>query len=138
MPKKKLDIKIIKGDEPRSKIYILSQSIKGFSTYERAKAIHNFVEKETKVLEIAIENDLREFLKKHDISIKDGSNEALNRALIELECKGFHIGIRDRYYQIGDERIIGESPNQMTVIEEEGILSAAMEVVIDEREYTTT
>lgn len=138
MSKKKLDIKIIKGEEPHSKIYILSQSIKGFSTYERAKAIHNFVEKETKVLEIAIENDLREFLKKHDISINDGSNEALNRALIELECKGFHIGIRDRYYQIGDERIIGESPNQMTVIEEEGILSAAMEVVINEREHTTT
>ena len=138
MPKKKLDIKIIKGEEPHSKIYILSQSIKGFSTYERAKAIHNFVEKETKVLEIAIENDLREFLKKHDISINDGSNEALDRALIELECKGFHIGIKDRYYQIGDERIIGESPNQMTVIEEEGILSAAMEVVINEREHTTT
>ena len=138
MPKKKLYIKIIKGEEPHSKIYILSQSIKGFSTYERAKAIHNFVEKETKVLEIAIENDLREFLKNHDISINDGSNEALDRALIELECKGFHIGIRDRYYQIGDERIIGESPNSMTVIEEEGILSAAMEVVIDEREHTTT
>jgi len=138
MPKKKLDIKIIKGEEPHSKIYILSQSIKGFSTYERAKAIHNFVEKETKVLEIAIENDLREFLKKHYISINDGSNEALDRALIELECKGFHIGIKDRYYQIGDERIIGESPNQMTVIEEEGILSAAMEVVINEREHTTT
>lgn len=130
MSKKKLDIKVIKGDEPHSKIYILSQSIKGFSTYERAKAIHNFVEKETKVLEIAIENDLREFLKNHDISIKDGSNEALNRALIELEYKGFHIGIRDRYYQIGDERIIGESPNQMTVIEEEGILSAAMEIIV--------
>lgn len=138
MPKKKLDIKVIKGEEPYSKIYILSQSIIGFSTYERAKAIHNFVEKETKVLEIAIENDLREFLKKHDISIKDGSNEALNRALIELECKGFRIGIRDRYYQIGDERIIGESPNSMTCILEEGILSAAMEVVIDEREHSTT
>jgi len=138
MPTKKLDIKVINGDEPHSKIYILSQPIKGFSTYERAKAIHNFVEKETKVLEIAIENDLREFLKKHDISIEDGSNEALSRACAELECKGFHIGIRDRYYQIGDERIIGESPNQMTVIEEEGILSAAMEVVIDEREHTTT
>lgn len=130
MPTKKLDIKIINGEEPHSKIYILSQSIKGFSTYERAKAIHNFVERETKVLEIAIENDLREFLKKHDISIKDGSNEALNRALIELECKGFHIGIRDRYYEIGDERIIGESPNQMTVILEEDILSAAMEIIV--------
>ena len=135
MSKKKLDIKVINGEEPHSKIYILSQSIKGFSTYERAKAIHNFVEKETKVLEIAIENDLREFLKKHDISIKDGSNEALNRAFTELECKGFHIGIRDRYYQIGDERIIGESPDgSMTIIIEDDILSCAIEVIIEERE----
>ena len=129
MAKKELvEIKVIPGESDNSKIYIMSQPIKGLSTYERAKAINRFVEKETKVLETCIENDLRAILIGFGIIPKDGSDDALNVAFYELHGKGKDIKIYDRYC-MADERIIGER-NNMTIILEEDILSVAMEVEI--------
>ena len=52
-------------------------------------------------------------------------------AFNQLETKGVHIEIRDRYFEFQGEKIIGESPNKMTIIEEEdGTLSCAMEIII--------
>ena len=132
MGKKELvKIDIYKGEEPGSKIYVLSMNIKDFSIYERAKAITRFVDKETKVLEMAIENDLREFIKSKGIKVYDGSISALNRAFYDLENQGITFDIIDRYKALESEHVIGESENQMTIIEEDGVLSCAMEVIID-------
>ena len=131
MTKNIVEIKIHQGENPNSKIYVISQSIKGLSIYERAKAINHFIEKETKVLETCIENDLRAILISNGVIAKDGSDSALNEAFYELHAKGKDIVIFDRYNEINNERIIGEK-NNMTVINEDDILSAAMEVeVID-------
>ena len=129
MAKKEL-VEIKTYETTTGKIFVLSQSIKGLSEYERAKITERFINKETKVLEMAMETYLRQFLRNNGVSIKDGSQDALNRAFLELENKGIEIDIVDRYYEINGERIIGQSPNEMTIINEDDILSAAMEIVI--------
>ena len=129
MAKKELEIKTYQGEQ--GKIFVLSQNIKGLNEYERAKAIESFIRKETKVLEMALETYLRQLLRDNGINIQDGSKQALERAFLELEQKGKSISIVDRYYELNNERIIGESPNEMTVILEDDILSSAMEVILD-------
>ena len=106
-------------------------SIQGLGIYEKAKAIKRFVEKETQVLEQVLESDLRQVLRENSVIPQDGSYQALERAIWELEQKGKSIEINDRYKELGDERIIAESPNKMTVIEEDNELSCAMEVIIN-------
>ena len=129
MAKKELAIKTYQGEQ--GKIFVLGQNIKGLNEYERAKAIESFIQRETKVLEMALETYLRQVLRDNGINIQDGSKQALERAFLELENKGKSIGIVDRYYEINNERIIGESSNEMTVILEDDILSSAMEVIIN-------
>ena len=134
MAKKELvEIKTMVGEESNSTIYVLSMSIKGLGIYEKAKATKRFIEKETKVLEQVLDTDLRQLLRTNGIIPDDGSQQALEKAFTELEIKGKTIEIRDRYFEFQGEKIIGESPNLMTVIEEDGILSAAMEIIVNER-----
>ena len=125
----KVELAIKKGESENSKLYILSQDIKDLTLYDQAKARVKFLEKETKVLENVIENDLRQVVRFYGIDIRDGSDSALDSAICELKGKGKTIDIQDKYYGI-NEKIVGESPNLMTVIEEDGILSAAIEVSI--------
>ena len=126
MVKKELVIRTLQSES--GKVFILEQNIKGLNEYERAKAINRFINKETNVLETAIENYLRQIIRTNGISIQDGSQEALERAFNELRNKGKNIDINDRYYELGNERIIGEN-NGMTVILEDDILGCAIEVV---------
>ena len=118
----------IRDENEHSKLFIMSQNIKGLSIYERAKAINKFLEKETKVLETCIENYLRSVFIYYGIIPKDGTDETLKESFYTLHNKGKDIVIYDRYSQT-DERIIGER-NNMTVILEDDILSAAMEIEI--------
>lgn len=130
MAKKELEIKEYIGDSENSKIFVLSQNIKGLNSYKRAKTIEHFINRETKVLEMAIETHLRQVLRDNAILPMNGSKEALERAFITLENNGKKINIYDRYCLDCDERIVGESPNHMTCIIEDDILSAAMEVEV--------
>lgn len=131
MAKRELAIKTYDG-ENGSKIFVLSQNIKGMDEYHKAKAIETFINRETKVLEMAIETYLRQVLRENDILPMDGSKSALERAFITLENNGKAINIYDRYNETYGERIIGQSSNLMTVIEEDGILSCAIEVEVVE------
>lgn len=129
----KVSIDKIKGDESNSTIYIMSLYVGDLDLYEKAKLTKRFIDRETKVLEQVLETDLRNFLRQNGVLPYDGSNQALEKAFAQLEIKGKSVEIRDRYYEIEGENIIGESPNHMTVIEENGLLSCAMEVVIHDR-----
>ena len=104
--------------------------INGLGLYEKAKATKRFITRETQVLEQVIDTDIRQVLRENQCVPEDGSSEAMQKALLKLETKGKTIGIYDRYSAIGGEKIVGESPNQMTVIEEDDLLSCAVEVVI--------
>ena len=81
---------------------------------------------------MVLESDLREILRVNGVIPQDGGENALKVAFAYLEDKGKHIEIRDRYYNLYDEKIVGESPNKMTVILEESTLSCAMEIIIYE------
>ena len=135
MAKKELvKIETQNGEEPNSTIYVMSMSIKGLGIYEKAKAIKRFKDRETQVLEQVLDSDLRQILRNYGIIPEDGSDQALEKAFNQLETKGVHIEIRDRYFEFQGERIIGESPNKMTIIvEEDGtLLSCAMEIIVYE------
>ena len=127
--KESVKIEVISGEEERSTIFVLSQSIKSLDTYERAKAIKKFIGSETKVLETCIENHLREILRGYGIIPRDGSEVALMSAFDKLRQLGRKLVINDRYYEIEGERIIGESSNHMTVIIEDDTLSSAIEII---------
>ena len=130
MAKKELvKIETFEG-ENHSQIFVMSMNIKGLSIYERAKATERFINKETKVLEQVLESVLRNFLRENGINVQDGSKQALEHAFWELERRGKSIEIVDRYLDIPNETIVGESPNEMTVVLEDDILSCAMEIII--------
>ena len=130
MSKKKIELKTY--DSENGKIFVLTQNIKDYNEYEKAKAINHFISNETKVLETILDNHCRTLLRENGVKIQDGSNSALNQAICELKVKGKDLGIIDRYYEINGERIIGQSQNQMTVIQEDDTLSCAIEVVLED------
>ena len=133
MAKKTLvKIETLNGEEDNSTIYIMSLNISGLNIYEKAKATKRFVESETKVLEQVIDTDLRQVLRSNGIVPEDGSDKSLEKAIYLLQLKGVRIDIVDRYYEIYGLKIIGESPNHMTIIEEDEILSCAMEIIVNE------
>lgn len=127
-------IETIKGEENNSTIYVMSMPIKDLGIYEKAKAIKRFKDRETQVLEQVLDSDLRQILRNYGVVPEDGSDQALEKAFNQLETKGVHIEIKDRYFEFQGERIIGESPNKMTIIvEEDGtLLSCAMEIIVYE------
>lgn len=130
MAKKKIEIKTYES-ESGGKIFVLSQNISGLNEYEKAKVVENFINRETKVLEMAIETYLRQVLRENGVLPSSGSKSDLERAFITLENKGKRIEIYDRYSNGAyNETIIGESTNQMTVINEDDILSCAIEIEV--------
>lgn len=127
--------------EPNSKTYIMSTELDTYNLFDRAKAINRFIYQETKVLEIALENDLRNILASFGVIPCDNSESALNKAFDTLKGKGITIEIIDRYkiFQQNDKdfadvglAVMGVSPNKMTIIlEDKSILSCAMEIKIN-------
>lgn len=120
-------------EENNTRVFVLSQSVKGLPLYQKAKTTTTFVRRETKVLETAIDVYLRNFLRKEGVHIADGTKDALTNAFKELSIKGIRIIIKDPYLHLKNEKIVGESPNKMTVIEESGILSCAIEITIERK-----
>ena len=132
--KESVKIEVIDGEELNSKIFIMSLNIGGLGIYEKAKATKKFIDSETKVLEMVIETHLREILRQYGIIPLDGTESSLEKAFAKLEAQGKELEIRDRYYKLNDEKIIGQSANQMTVIQEGNILGCAIEILIKEKE----
>jgi len=130
MAKKELvKIETFEGDN-HSQIFVMSMNVRGMTIYEKAKATERFINRETKVLEQVLETIVRNYLRENGIVVQDGSQKALEHAFWELNKRGKEIDIVDRYLDLHNDTIIAESPNGMTIVEEEGILSCAMEVII--------
>lgn len=131
--KPKTKIEIIEEDNIH-KVYYMSLDLTGLDIFERAKAQKRFISSDTKVLETLLETDLRQFLRDNGIIAKDGSQDALNEAITTLKVeKSKVLNVIDRYYQVNDERIVGESDNYMTILlENENLLGCSMEVRIDD------
>lgn len=132
MKKKQVKIDILDGENENSKIFVLSQNIRGLSTYERAKAINTFVNRETNVLKTCLDSHVRHVLVENDILPDDGSQSALNDALLKLEAKkGKQVVFYDRYGEYEcNETVIGQSPLNWTCINESDTLSCAIEIEV--------
>ena len=123
------------NDNEIHRTYVMTQELDDLSLYDRTKGIERFINKETKVLEMLLESDLRRILKEFGVIPYDGSESALNEAFDTLKRKGVFVRIVDRYYEIENENIIGESPNKMTIIlENDNFISCAMEIVVEKGE----
>lgn len=127
----KRQISIETYETPNGKIFVLNQPIGKLNEYEKAKAITKFINSETKVLETCVETYLRQILHENGVIPYDGSESALIKAFNELEFKNKKIEIVDRYANLANESIVGQSSNQMTIIIENEILSSAVEVIIN-------
>lgn len=132
MPKAKTEIEIIEQSKTH-KVYYMHLDLTGLDIFERAKAQKRFISSDTKVLETLLETDLRQFLRDNGIIPQDGSESALNDAITTLKVeKHKELNVIDRYYNVNDERIIGESDNFMTILlENENLLGCSMEVRLD-------
>lgn len=110
-------------------IFVLSQNINGLSVYDQARLTNRFISREIKILTTAVENDLRRIFAKHGILLKDYTNDALEVAFAQLNAKGIEIEVVDRYANT-QEQVIYRKGNDPVVINEDGVLSSAVEIVV--------
>ena len=121
-------LKEIERDENHV-LYFLFAKFNEKDNYERAKVITRFLTTEAKVLERAIDSDIRHYLRRYGINVRSTDKSALQVAFDTLKGKGKGIAIIDRYENVNDDYVVGKSDNGMTVIVEKGgIISIAIEV----------
>ena len=134
MAKNNVELEIMQGEKPNSTIFVLMQYVGDMSNYQKAKAIYDFVNKETKVLANQIDIHIRRFLAEHNCLPDNFTKTALMVAFKQLkQMYGLECDIIDRYANEINEKKVGFSDNMMTVIEEQnGFLSIAQEVIFME------
>ena len=99
----------------------LIQDIGGLDTYERAKAIVNFCEKETKLFEKEIDRAILEIFDRNGIEIPSTDKSVLKLAFDLLKAKGRDIEIVDAFKdtKIDNCEFIKLTKNQFTVVLED-------------------
>ena len=75
-------------------VYML-QDISGVNEYERAKAIINFCDKESKVFEKAIDREIVEIFERNGINIPSTDKSVLKLAFEVLKGKGKYVEVID-------------------------------------------
>lgn len=121
------NIKLVKDGN----CYYLTQSLYGMNLYQRTKAIKQFINNETKILEDCIEHEIRAILNRNGLIVEDTSESALNDLFSALNEKGKDIDIVDIYKdrQIYGCVLLGKSPNDMTVwLEDDDLLQCGCKV----------
>ena len=77
-----------------NQVYML-QDISGVSEYERAKAIINFCDKESKLFEKAIDREIIKIFERNGIEIPNTDKSVLKLAFDLLKAKGKNIEVKD-------------------------------------------
>ena len=78
----------------------LIQDLRDMDTYERAKAIVNFCDKETKQFEKEIDRAILEIFEKYNINVHSTDKRVLKQAFALLKDKGVEIEIKDNYKEM--------------------------------------
>lgn len=94
------NVQIVEEQETIDKkaVYMV-QDLKDFSTYERAKAIVNFCDKETKNLEKVVDRALLDIFNQNGINIPNTSKSVLKKAFATLKENRKNIVARDLYWR---------------------------------------
>lgn len=109
-------------------IYLL-QDLQGLGVYEKAKAIVDFCDKETKSFEKEIDRMILEIFEKHGINIPNTDKSVLKRAFDILKDKGVKLTIVDLYENRFD-KIIKKTKNHFNVIyDERRFLECGVQIV---------
>lgn len=110
--------KILKEDN----CLYLTQDISGLDTYDRAKAIVSFCDKETKRFEKEIDTLILEVFERNGINIPSTEKKVLKLAFDLLKAKGKDIEIKDLYEYKGEiidtdtYKIVKKTKNGFTVM----------------------
>ena len=80
----------------------LTQDIVGMSTYERAKAIVSFCDKETKNFEKEIDKVILDIFEKNGVNIPNTDKSVLKKAFAYLKANNKDIKVKDIYESITD------------------------------------
>ena len=73
----------------------LIQDVSGFDTYDKAKAIVNFCDKETKLFEKEIDKAILEIFERNGINIPSTDKSVLKLAFDQLKSKGKDIRVEN-------------------------------------------
>ena len=77
--------------------YYMVQDLQGLGTYDRAKAIVQFCDKETKEFEKVIDRAILDIFEKYGINVPNTTKSVLNRAFDYLNDNGIDIKIENLY-----------------------------------------
>ena len=116
--------------------YYLTLDLKDLSNYDKAKVVHHFINRDTEILELYIDNEIRRFLARYGIVASLTDKEDIEVALNKLR-REYHkdIKIHDLYKGMRADihiHFVGMSKNLMTVVlEDDRYLQCGIEV-----EYT--
>lgn len=80
----------------------LTQDLSGLGTYDKAKAIVNFCDKETKLFEKEIDRAILEIFERNGIKIPNTDKSVLKLAFDLLNAKGIKIDVVDNYKNYTD------------------------------------
>ena len=111
----------------------LTQDIGGMNIYDRAKAIVNFVEKETKELEKEIDKVILDIFEQEHINIPSTKKSVLKKAFDTLNRQGKDIKVNDLYATINDLYIsehIKTTELFSIWLEDDTLLQAGVEICV--------
>lgn len=87
------NVKIIQDEN----CYYMVQDLQGLDTYDRAKTIVQFCDKETKEFEKVIDRAILDIFEKYGINVPNTTKSVLNRAFDYLNDNGIDIKIANLY-----------------------------------------
>ena len=94
------NVQIVEEQETTDKkVIYMVQDLKDFSIYERAKAIVNFCDKETKNLEKVVDRALLDIFNQNGINIPNTSKSVLKKAFATLKENNKGIIAEDLYWK---------------------------------------
>ena len=109
----------------------LTLDLKGLGLYEKGKAIHRFINNDTKIVEDYADTIIRGILRRNGINVYSNDKSVLKCLFDTLKRKGKRIEIIDFYKNanIDNCEILKTTDNKMTVLlEEDRYLECGVEI----------
>ena len=111
----------------------LTQDLSGMETYDKAKAIVNFCDKETKLFEKEIDKEIIDIFERNGINIPNTDKSVLKLAFDLLKSKGKQVEIVDLFKDRKESELlekIKETKNHFVVMLETDYICGCEKVVI--------
>ena len=109
----------------------LTQDLSGLGTYDRAKAIISFCDKETKLFEKEIDKAILEIFERNGINVPNTDKSVLKLAFDLLKAKGKKIQVSDIYAKATDlynSQLIKQTKQFTIWLEDDTYLQVGVEV----------